>query len=173
MPTKKTQMVLVDKDDNVLGFKEKYPTHKIPVPLHRAISIVLLNKKGDRMLITKRAENKPTWPYYWSNSVCSHPYPNETYQKAADRRLYEELGIKTPLKEQFNFTYEAQMDNGVWGEHELDHTFVGKFGGVLKPNPDEIAGYEWISVKNLKKDLKLNPKKYTPWFKIILKKMKV
>lgn len=133
-----TQIVLVDENDRVLGFKEKFAAHritscKIPVALHRAISIVIFNKDKSEMLITKRSIYKPTWPYFWSNAVCSHPYPKETYQKAAERRLYEELSFRTPLK--------------------------------------EVAGYEWIGIKELKKDLKINPKKYTPWFQIILEKL--
>lgn len=172
-PFSQIQIVLVDENDKVLGLKEKFATHKIPVPLHRAISIVIFNKDKSEMLITKRAANKPTWPYFWTNAVCSHPYPEETYQEAADRRLYEELGFKTPLKEVFKFSYEAEMDNKVWGEHELDHTFVGTYEGSISPNPEEVAGYEWIGIEDLKKDLKKNPKKYTPWFKVILKKLSI
>ncbi len=166
-----TKVVLVDKKDNVLGFKEKFAAHKIPVPLHRAISIVIFNNRRDQMLITKRAASKPTWPYSWTNAVCSHPYPEETYQEAAERRLYEELGFKTPLKEILKFSYEAEMDNKVWGEHELDHVFTGKYEGPIRPDPDEVAGYEWIGIEDLKKDLKVNNKKYSPWFKIILERL--
>lgn len=164
-------MVLVDQNDRVLGFKEKFATHKIPTPLHRAISIIIFNNDKSETLITKRAASKPTWPYFWTNAVCSHPYPEETYKEAAERRLYEELGFKTSLKEAFKFTYEAEMDNKVWGEHELDHVFVGSYEGAIHPNPEEIAGFEWIEVADLKKDLRINPKKYTPWFKMILKQV--
>lgn len=166
-----TQVVLVNKNDKVLGLKEKFAAHKIPVPLHRAISIVIFNNRKTEMLITKRATAKPTWPYFWTNAACSHPYPEETYQEAAERRLYEELGFKTPLKEVYKFTYEAEMPNKIWGEHELDHVFIGKYDGSVNPNPDEVAGYEWIGMAELKKDLAKNPKKYTPWFKIIFEKM--
>lgn len=173
MAVRKIQTVLVDDKDRVLGFKEKFATHKIPVPLHRAISIVIFSKDKKRILITKRSEEKPVWPLFWTNTVCSHPYPNESYLIAARRRLHEEMGFKTRIKEVFSFIYEAKMDNNVWGEHELDHTFVGTYEGSVKPNPDEVAGYEWISIEALKKDLKRNSKKYTPWFKIILKKLKI
>ncbi|MCX6705623.1 MAG: isopentenyl-diphosphate Delta-isomerase [Candidatus Woesebacteria bacterium] len=168
-----TKIVLVDRNDKVLGLKEKFATHKVPVPLHRAISIVIFNKNKSKMLITKRSINKPTWPYFWSNAVCSHPKPDETYQKAAERRLYEELGFKTPLKEVFKLTYKAEMNNGIWGEHELDYVFVGKYEGKVALDPNEVAGYGWIGIKELRKDLKANPKKYTPWFKRILKKLGV
>jgi isopentenyl-diphosphate delta-isomerase len=167
------QIVLVDEQDKELGLKEKYVAHKAPFPLHRAISIVIFNGDKSQMLITKRSAKKPTWPYYWSNSVCSHPYPGETYATAAKRRLYEELGFNTSLKEVFHFTYNAVMDNGIWGEHELDHVFVGSFEGKICPNPDEVAGYEWIEIGELKRDLKENPKKYTPWFKTIIGRLGV
>lgn len=166
-----TQVVCVDKRDKAIRLKEKFAAHRIPVPLHRAISIVIFNKDKSEMLITKRSINKPTWPYFWSNAVCSHPYPRETYQKAAERRLYEELGFKTPLKKAFKIIYEAKMDNGIWGEHELDYIFTGGYEGKIIPNPKEVSGYEWIGVMELRKDLKANPKKYTPWFKVILKKL--
>lgn len=165
------QMVLVDEKDNILGYKEKFATHKIPVPLHRAISIVIFNNAKTEMLITKRAKVKPTWPYFWTNAVCSHPYPKETYQKATERRLFEELGFRTHLKEVFYVIYSAEMDNKIWGEHELDHVFVGTYEGKINPNPDEVAGYEWIKLTDLKNDLKKNPNKYSPWFKKILKRL--
>ena len=168
-----TKVVLVDEKDKVIGLEEKFKTHKIPVPLHRAISIVIFNNKKTHMLITKRSIKKPTWPEFWSNAVCSHPYPNESYEAAAKRRLMEEIGIKTPLKKVFQFTYKSEMKNKIWGEHEYDICFVGEFDGPLHPNPDEIAGFEWIAISDLKKDLRKNPSKYTPWFKIMLKKLKV
>lgn len=167
------KVVLVDKKDRALGLKGKFETHRIPVPLHRAISIIIFSRDKSKMLITKRSKEKQTWPYYWSNAVCSHPYPKETYQKAAERRLYEELGFQTPLKEVFNLTYEAQMSSGIWGEHELDHVFVGIYSGRVGADSKEVAKYEWIEIDKLNKDLKENPNKYTPWFKIILKKLKV
>lgn len=169
-----TKVVLIDRYDNVLGLKERFAAHKIPVPLHRASSIVIFNQDKSEMLITKRSVKKPTWPLFWSNAVCSHPYPEENYQQAAERRLYEELGFKTPLRPVFRFNCKAEMDNRVWGECELDAVFVGKYnGGPIYPNPDEVAGYEWLKIGELKKDMKKNPKKYTPWFEIILRKLKI
>lgn len=166
-----TKVVLVDENDRALGLKEKLAAHKIPVPLHRAISIVIFNRNKSKMLITKRAIAKPTWPLFWSNAVCSHPYPEETYQNAAERRLYEELGMKTSLKDAFDFIYSENMDDNIWGENELDHTFVGEYDGKVRPDPNEVEKYEWINVTELIKDVRDNPRKYTPWFKIILDKM--
>jgi isopentenyl-diphosphate delta-isomerase len=166
-----TNVVLVDDKDDVIGQKEKFSAHKIPVQLHRAISIVIFNKDRSQMLITKRARVKPTWPSFWSNAVCSHPLFGESYQDAADRRLFEELGFKTKLTEAFNFIYSAEMENKIWGENELDHVFVGEYEGDIKPDENEVEVYRWIYLDVLKKDILDNPTKYTPWFKIILTKL--
>lgn len=163
-------IVLVNKKDKVVGFGEKIETHKIPVSLHRAISILIFNKDKSKMLITKRSTTKPTWGGFWSNAVCTHPYPEESCQEAAERRIAEELGFTTSLEKAFSFIYEAKMDNGIWGEHELDHVFTGFYEDLVNPNPDEISDYEWIEVEDLKKDLENNSDKYTPWFKIIMKR---
>ena len=125
------------------------------------------------MLITKRASAKPTWGGVWSNAVCTHPYPGESYQKAAERRLFEELGIKTPLKEEFNFIYEAKMDGGIWGECELDDVFTGIYDGKINPDPAEVDDFGWVTIDGLKEDVKSLPEKYTPWFKMILSKLDV
>jgi isopentenyl-diphosphate delta-isomerase len=61
--------------------------------------------------------------------------------------------------------------NKVWGEHELDHVFTGIYEGPVKPDPNESSGYEWIRITDLKKDVKANPQKYSPWFMIILRKL--
>lgn len=164
-------IVLVDKKDNVCGFKEKFACHKVPVSLHRAISIVVFNKDKTKMLVTKRSKAKPTWGGFWTNAVCSHPFPGETYQKAAERRIFEELGFRTPLKEVFDFVYKAEMDKKIWGEHELDHVFIGTYEGKIKPNPEEISDYRWVEIGDLREDVDKNPKKYTPWFKMILEKL--
>lgn len=164
-------IVLVDEKDEVVGFKEKFTTHKIPVPLHRAISIVIFSLDKKKILVTKRAKIKPTWGEFWSNAVCSHPYPDESYQNAAERRIFEELGFKTPLKELFNFTYKAEMENKIWGECELDHTFIGYYDGPVNPDPNEVSDYKWIKIGDLRRDIKKNSEKYTPWFKIILEKL--
>ena len=160
------QVILVDSNDQELGLEEKFTCHKHPAKLHRAFSIFIFNEKG-QLLITKRNKEKKTWPGFWSNAVCSHPRKGEHPEHAADRRLMEELGIKSELKYLFKFIYSANFD-GEWGEHELDWVFVGKTGNNLTPNKSEIDDWKFVDVKELEKDIKKNPDNYTPWFKIAL-----
>lgn len=169
---KTVHVVLVSPDGKPIGLKEKYETHKNPVPLHSAISIIILSEDKTKMLLTQRAREKPTWPLFWSNAVCTHPYLGESYQDASERRLSEEMGFTTSLEEVLRFTYEAQYDE-IWGEHEYDVVFVGTYDGNMTPNPDEIADCKWVNIDCLKVDVRRNPNIYTPWFKIILEKLPI
>jgi isopentenyl-diphosphate delta-isomerase len=133
-------------------------------PLHRAVSVVICDKANKKMLLQKRSASKSTWPGFWSNTTCTHPLPGESYQKAAERRLFEEMGIKTPIREVFRFVYKAGYDK-TWGEHEYDVVFKVECNGYVKPNPSEADGYKWLDICKLKKDVKENKNFYYPWFK--------
>ncbi|MGB6839250.1 MAG: isopentenyl-diphosphate Delta-isomerase [Microgenomates group bacterium] len=165
-----TQVILVDKNDKIIGYKEKVLAHKYPLPLHRAISVVVFDKRGRKILLQKRAAGKPTWPLFWSNTCCTHPLKGELYKKAAERRLREEMGFSAPLTKKFKFLYKAKYSS-IWGEHELDAVFVGNYEGKISPDPKEVADYKWMKIEDLLRDVRENPDIYSPWFKIILKKL--
>ncbi len=163
----KEKVILINTKDKEIGAKEKLQTH-IDGDLHRAFSIFVFNLKGE-LLIQKRAESKYHSGGLWSNTVCSHPKPEGSLIKACHRRLKEELGFDCHLKKAFKFHYRFAFDNGLI-ENEIDHVFLGKYNGKIKINKNEASYYKWISLKDLKKDVKENPKKYSIWLKIALEK---
>lgn len=156
------EIVLVDKDNHVLGTAPKLASHNKNTPLHRAFSLFLFNSQGE-LLLQQRSRKKKTWPLIWSNSVCGHPMLNEKNEDAVKRRLKFELGID--LKEVYeilpDFSYKAEM-NGIV-ENELCPVFVGFTD--LKPiiNKDEIENIRWIKWPNFLKEIKQNPGKYSIW----------
>lgn len=162
------EVILVDSEDNELGSKEKFETHRNPVPLHRALSVFILNDK-DQLLVTKRSNNKKTWPGFWSNTCCSHPRANEPVELAAQRRVEEELGFACPLDFLFKFEYSAKYDSE-WGENELDHVFVGYYDGPVKPDENEIEEIKFVDLNELEKDMVANPNNYTPWLRICFRR---
>ena len=170
MVTLMEQLILVDRNDKVLGYGEKMECHSIPTKLHRAISVFIFNDGGE-MLIHKRAQGKKTWPGFWTNACCSHPLrladSDESHEHAAKRRTMQELGIEIEPKFLFKFEYKADYDRE-WGENELDWVFAAKHNGAIKPDKNEVEEWKYISKEELKKEVKKNPEKYTPWFKIAL-----
>ena len=155
------KVVLVDKDDNQIGLMPKMEAHQKGI-LHRAFSIFLLNSEN-QILLQKRSSNKYHSGGLWTNTCCSHPRDGENIINAGKRRLSEEMGINTDLIEAFKFTYKAKLENGLT-EHEYDHVLIGKYNGNPILNEDEVEDYKWVSLEEVKKDIKKNEKDYTVWF---------
>jgi len=161
------KVVLVDKNNIPLGTMDKIEAHQKGL-LHRAFSVFVLNKNKE-ILLQKRALSKYHSGGLWSNTCCSHPYENENILVAGKRRLYDEMGFETALKELFTFIYKAELENGLV-EHELDHVLLGAFEGNPFINKKEVGDWKWMPLKDIEKDLKVNAKNYTIWFNIIFKR---
>lgn len=157
-------VVLVNQNDEQIGLMPKMEAHEKGV-LHRAFSVFILNDKNEIML-QQRASQKYHSPLLWTNTCCSHQRENETNIEAGTRRLFEEMGFETPLKELFHFIYKAPFDNGLT-EHELDHVMIGYFNNEPKINPNEVENWKWMSIEAVQNDIKNNPEIYTIWFNII------
>lgn len=161
---KEENVILVNQNDEQIGLMPKMEAHEKAV-LHRAFSVFVLNDKNEIML-QQRASQKYHSPLLWTNTCCSHQRNGETNIQAGSRRLYEEMGFETGLKELFHFIYKAPFDNGLT-EHELDHVMIGYYNEEPKINPDEVESWKWMSIEDVAKDIQLQPEIYTVWFKII------
>ena len=159
-------VILVNEKDQEIGLMPKLEAHQKAV-LHRAFSVFIFNSENELML-QQRASNKYHSPNLWTNTCCSHQRSGESNIQAGTRRLYEEMGFTTSLKEITSFIYKAPFDNGLT-EHELDHIMVGYYNEDPVINSDEVEDWKWMKIEDVKKDISLNPDLYTAWFKIIFK----
>ncbi len=166
---KNMEVVLVDEMDRELGTMEKLEAHERGV-LHRAFSVFIFNSSG-QMLLQQRALNKYHSGGLWTNACCSHPFPGEKVEEAAQRRLQEEMGFTTPLQKAFDFIYRAGFNNGLT-EHEFDHVFVGEFSGLVNPDPDEVNEYCYVSIEEIESSLQNHPTRYTAWFHLAFPRVK-
>ncbi|HEX9979455.1 MAG TPA: isopentenyl-diphosphate Delta-isomerase [Flavobacterium sp.] len=157
-------VILVNELDEPIGIMPKLEAHE-KAALHRAFSIFVLNDKNEIML-QQRAEHKYHSPLLWTNTCCSHQRAGESNIEAGSRRLFEEMGFKTELKELFHFIYKAPFENGLT-EHELDHVMIGHFNGEPNINPDEAESWKWMDIEDVRTDIAEHPHRYTVWFKII------
>lgn len=164
---KEEQVILVNENDEKIGLMPKQEAHEKGV-LHRAFSVFVFNEKNELML-QQRALHKYHSPGLWTNTCCSHQRDRETSLEAGKRRLFEEMGFSTDLKETTSFIYKAPFDNGLT-EHELDHILIGNFEGIPTINKEEVASWKWMDLEDVKKDIQNNPEIYTAWFKIIFDK---
>lgn len=185
--SKPEMIILVDEQDREVGSGEKIAVHRAGT-LHRAFSVFILRRGATgavELLLQRRAADKYHCGGLWTNTCCSHPNVNEAVADAAQRRLYEEVGITTKLYAVGTFCYRAEFANGLI-EHELDHTFVGAYAASIsismascgeepvqqklldkellaKINRAEIQDLKWLSIAALKHELRSNVQQYTPW----------
>ena len=158
------KVILVNELDEQIGLMPKLEAHEKAI-LHRAFSVFVLNNKNEIML-QQRAHQKYHSPLLWTNTCCSHQREGETNIEAGNRRLSEEMGFSTELKELFHFIYKAPFDNGLT-EHELDHVMIGYYDGEPVINTEEVENWKWMKIEDIQSDMLLNPEFYTVWFKII------
>ena len=161
------QVILVNEKDEQIGTMPKLEAHEKGV-LHRAFSVFVLNDSGELMM-QQRAASKYHSPLLWTNSCCSHQRVGESNIEAGKRRLFEEMGFVTELKDVVSFIYKASFDNGLT-EHEFDHVLVGTYNENPNINIDEVNNFKWMTLEQVKVDMELNPEIYTEWFKIIFDK---
>ncbi|MBR9706431.1 isopentenyl-diphosphate Delta-isomerase [Candidatus Pacearchaeota archaeon] len=162
------QVVLLDNQYEEIGVKDKLQAH-VDGNLHRAISVFIFNSKGE-MLIQKRNKNKYHCGSLWTNTCCSHPRQGESFFHAANRRVFEEMGVKAELRFVFDFYYKKSFDNGLT-ENEYDHVFIGNYDGRVNADFNEAEDWKWVDTDWLINDLFENPENYTYWFKKVCRKV--
>jgi isopentenyl-diphosphate delta-isomerase len=136
-------IVLVDDDGIPIGTMPKPLVHHGETPLHRAFSAYLFDDAG-RLLVTRRAEDKQTFPGMWTNTVCGHPGPDEDDDAAIARRACFELGLQvTGLRPALpGYRYRAEFRGVV--ENEICPVYVGRFAGTPAPDPSEVGEWELL-----------------------------
>ena len=163
-------LILVDSNDEEVGFLDKEACHNGDGKLHRAFSVFIFNSEG-KLLLQQRSSSKRLWGGYWANTCCSHPRQGETVEFAALRRLKEEVGLDASLKQLFSFEYHARFKE-LGSEHELCHVLLGKTDATPDPNVSEIEALRWISADELDAELAQDGHTLTPWLAIEWKRLR-
>ncbi|TNY36537.1 isopentenyl-diphosphate Delta-isomerase [Thermomonospora catenispora] len=138
------EIVLLNAAGEAIGTAPKATSHHRDTPYHLAFSCYVVDDEG-RVLITRRALDKATFPGVWTNTCCGHPAPGEGLRAAVTRRLGDELGLSVTeltlvLPE---FDYRATAADGVV-EHERCPVVRARWtGGEPRPNPEEVAEAQW------------------------------
>lgn len=156
-------VILLDEGGTRIGTAEKATVHTTDTPLHLAFSCHVLDGAG-RVLVTRRALTKLTWPGVWTNSVCGHPGPDESMPDAIRRRAQEELGlmvtdITTVAPE---FRYRA-VDAGGIVENEICPVHIARTDAEPDPDPAEVMEYRWVDPGALGTAVRATPWAFSPW----------
>ena len=134
-------MVLVDEGGKKSGLRRRH----MSITRHSfASGFLAYFFDGDgRVLLTRRALHKRTWPGTWTNSLCGQPLPGEpTVVDAVPRRGRQELGVT--IDEAVcvlpDFRYRAVAADGTV-ENETCPVFCARADDSMRPTPDEVMDY--------------------------------
>jgi isopentenyl-diphosphate Delta-isomerase len=155
-------IVLVDDAGTAIGAMPKSLVHTGETPLHRAFSAYLFDDAG-RLLVTRRALDKATFPGMWTNTVCGHPGPGEGDGAAIARRADFELGlgvgdVRPALP---GYRYRAEFQGVV--ENEICPVYVGRFTGTPAPDPTEVAEWELLDWPAFRRRQETEGDAWSPW----------
>lgn len=161
-------VVLAAEDGTPVGTEDKATVHSVSTPLHLAFSTHVYDDDG-RMLITRRALSKRTWPGVWTNSFCGHPAPGEPTEEAVLRRAERELGLRLDSVELRlpDFRYRAVDASGIV-EHEICPVYTARAASAVTPREDEVMEVQWADPLQLTAAVAAAPWAFSPWLTLQL-----
>ncbi|MDL4820169.1 isopentenyl-diphosphate Delta-isomerase [Actinomadura opuntiae] len=162
------EIVLLNADDEAVGTAPKAASHHRDTPYHLAFSCYVVDTEG-RVLITRRALSKRTFPGVWTGSCCGHPAPGEGLRDAVLRRLRDELGISGVSLTSVlpAFQYRAVAEDGTLENERCPVVRADVPAGTpVARNPDEVEDAEWWSWQRCL-DLAARPDA-SPWYRLQL-----
>lgn len=159
-------VVLASPDGRAIGTADKASVHSTTTPLHFAFSAWVI--RDGKVLLTRRALSKLTWPGVWTNSFCGHPGPGEETRAAVIRRAAFELGIEptslsAPRLILPDFSYRAVDSSGIV-EYEICPVYVVELTGPDPQfNPQEVDSLAWVGARELIEAAKAAPFAFSQW----------
>ncbi len=158
METEQEWFDVVDEQDCFIRKAPRAEVHQNGL-LHRAAHIWVFNSAAE-LLIHRRAAGKEEEPLKLTSSACGHLSAGESYAQAAERELFEELGLRAELK------FLHKIPSGP--EIGYEHTALFSCHSDETPTPDkrEIISYEYLNLNELKKQIEQHPEDFTNPFRL-------
>jgi len=165
------RVVLLNEQAVPIGSADKLRVHTTSTALHLAFSCYLFDESG-RVLATRRALSKATWPGVWTNSFCGHPEPDEALEAAVERRARQELGIDVQDIQVVDpdFRYRAVDASGIV-ENEVCPVYTAKISGAPLPHPDEVMEWVWVDRSSLARAVMSTPFVFSPWMVLQMRRL--
>ena len=138
----------VDENDTPIGPVGRDDSRKQGLR-YRIVRVSVEDGNGN-VLLQKRSLSKKTYPGYWDTSAGGNiDYP-ESYEVAAKRELFEEIGIKADTLEEVAYFYAEAVDP--IGNKMNRFTKVYRLvvtSNVALALGEEVSEVQWIPISEL------------------------
>jgi isopentenyl-diphosphate delta-isomerase len=150
----KPKIIIVDKDDNVIGYKERGVLKREDI--YRVSALWLTNSKGG-ILLARRHRTKTHHPLKWGPAVAGTVDEGETYDSNIIKETEEELGLKDikPTKGPKVFGKGTWIHFTQWYTLSLD-----KEASEFKIQEDEVEEVRWFTKEELVERSASNPEEF-------------
>ncbi|WP_286175935.1 isopentenyl-diphosphate Delta-isomerase [Arthrobacter sp. NEB 688] len=156
-------VVLVDDAGHPLGTARKAEVHHDATPLHLGFSCYVVDDEG-RLLVTHRADDKPSFPGVETNSVCGHPRPGEPLEDAVRRRARDELGVELAEVRLVLPAFRYRARARTLGENELCPVLVARAASTAaSPDPVEVGRVDWVPWQRFSSEVLAGTRPVSSW----------
>lgn len=155
-----TRIILVDEDDNEIGFRERLDTR--PEDIYRISGLWLTNSKGE-VLLSKRSHLKQKNPGKWSCAAAGHVDEGETYLDNIIKEAQEELGlVLTEADLTLGPKHKVRGANTYWITWYFAQTEKEASDFVLQE--EEVSEVRWYTLDEIRELLKSNSEMFSHGF---------
>jgi len=138
----KELFIVVDKNDEIVGYKTRYECHHDKTLIHRTVGALIFNDKGE-LLLQKRSMTKDMEAGLWGISAAGHVTKGQTDEAAVHRELQEEVGVDMPL------TFVKKFITSNEFETERAALFRGLCNGPFTPDAQEVADLTFFAPREI------------------------
>ena len=125
--------------------------------LHGASHVFLTRQKNGRiqLLLQKRSADKDSYPLCWDTSAAGHLDAGESFDSAAIRELWEELGVTGSIPK-YLFTrkqdYTAYFHGKPFHDHEINAVYLlelDRDASAFSFEKSEIDAVRWSDLEDI------------------------
>jgi 8-oxo-dGTP pyrophosphatase MutT (NUDIX family) len=133
------------------------------------VDIIVFNDAGELALQLRTAGEKSPFPGYWDFSAGGHVEPGEDIEKAAERELFEELGISGKLTfiSQEHFQFPAWDPSVLRSVNASLYSMI--YNGPFAIDPNEVVKVDFFTLPVIRKMIyegeKIHPEFLAAWNK--------
>lgn len=154
-PTKTSPIDAVDAHDHPVGTVPRGDALEVGANF-RTVHVFVFH--DGRLLLQRLAPTRERHPQRWGSSVAAYLHAGESYEQAAHRRLWEELGLRGSVRRVGKTRMEDERSLKFVELYTLDD------GPAWIREPDHIAELRYWALDDVDRIVAQAPECFTPTF---------